>query len=114
MHAGFRALRTAMPMDLGIDGRGVAKPEDALADVARIDHLWTEALSASGGPYLFGETFTGADCMFAPVVTRFLTYAPPLSAASSAYCDAVRAQPLMQLWYDGARQEPEEWARKHG
>ena len=37
-----------------------------------------------------GGGFGNADAMFAPVVARFLTYRPPLSPKSEAYCAAVR------------------------
>ena len=47
--------------------------------------------------------------MYAPVVTRFLTYEPEISPATRAYCDAVRAHPLVSAWYEAAAREPEEW-----
>ncbi|GAB0116121.1 glutathione S-transferase [Acidisoma sp. 7E03] len=112
MHAGFRELRMAMPMNLGReDYAGLGRTEGALADIARIEALWAEARQEFGGdgPYLFGERFTGADVMFAPVVTRFLTYKPELTEASQAYCRAVRAHPLVEDWYKAAAEEPKEW-----
>ena len=114
MHAGFRALRMAWPMDLGIDGRGAARPAEVLEDVARVETLWRDALRLSGGPFLFGSAFTGVDCMFAPVVTRFLTYGAPVGAEARRYCDAVRAYPAVNAWYEVAEQEPAEWAERHG
>jgi len=112
MHAGFRELRMAMPMNLGReDYAGLGRTEGALADIARIEALWAEARQEFGGdgPYLFGERFTGADVMFAPVVARFLTYKPELTEASQAYCRAVRAHPLVEDWYKAAAEEPKEW-----
>jgi glutathione S-transferase len=112
MHAGFRDLRQAMPMNLGrADYAGLGQTPEALADIARIEAVWAEARTEFGedGPYLFGERFTGADIMFAPVVARFLTYAPPLSDASLEYCHAVRAQPQVEAWYRAAAEEPEAW-----
>ena len=47
--------------------------------------------------------------MFAPVVARLLTYRPPIGPAALAYCEAVRAHPLVARWYDLAAQEPAEW-----
>ena len=47
--------------------------------------------------------------MFAPVVARFLTYQPELTADTRAYCEAVRAHPLVAAWYDGAAAEPASW-----
>ena len=47
-----------------------------------------------------------------PVVTRLLTYLPPVAPDTRAYCDAVRAHPLVAEWYDAAAAEPLEWRRK--
>jgi glutathione S-transferase len=47
--------------------------------------------------------------MYTPVVARLLTYAPRISAASAAYCAAVRAHPLVDQWYALAAAEPDEW-----
>jgi len=109
MHAGFRGLRVAMPMNLGRTFPGRGRNPDSLADIARVEAIWAEALSAGGGPFLFGRDLTLADAMYAPVVTRFLTWQPELSAATRAYCDAVRAHPLMARWYDEAAAEPAAW-----
>lgn len=109
MHAGFRALRMAMPMNLGRSFPGVGHSPEALADVARIEAIWAEALAAHGGPFLFGRVFGAADAMYAPVVTRFLTYRPALSPVSAAYCAAVRGHALVARWYDEAAAEPEAW-----
>ncbi|MBN8891240.1 MAG: glutathione S-transferase [Acetobacteraceae bacterium SCN 69-10] len=110
MHAGFRELRMAMPMSLFRPGcAGAGRTEGALADIARIDAIWREALGKSGGPFLFGAQFGNADVMFAPVVARFLTYRPELSAEALAYCAAVRTHPLVSTWYDEAAAEPAAW-----
>jgi glutathione S-transferase len=111
MHAGFRGLRTAMSMNLGRDFSGLRRTEDALADITRIEAIWAETRGkfGAGGPFLFGLAFTLADAMYAPVVTRFITYAPELSSESRAYCNAVRAHPLVAEWYEAAATEPREW-----
>ncbi|MDE2333149.1 MAG: glutathione S-transferase [Rhodospirillales bacterium] len=111
MHAGFRALRQAMPMSLFRNAAGAGRTPEVLADIARIEAIWHDCRSrfGGGGSYLFGATFTVADVMYAPVVCRFLTYRPELSAASRAYCDAVRAHPLIEEWYRAAAAEPESW-----
>jgi glutathione S-transferase len=111
MHAGFRALRIAMPMNLGRDYTGLGQTPESLADVARIETLWAETRQkfGAGGPYLFGATFNAADAMYAPVVARLLTYSPPLGAEAEAYCAAVRQHPLVDEWYEGAAGEPKEW-----
>ena len=111
MHAGFRGLRMAMWMNLGRDFGGLGRSAGALKDIARIEALWAEtrARFGDGGPFLFGADFGAADAMFAPVVARFLSWKPELSAASAAYCSAVRAHPLVAEWYDGAAAEPADW-----
>ncbi len=109
MHAGFRGLRIAMPMNLGRTFSGRGRTPEALADIARIEAIWAEALRAHGGPFLFGRDFTLADAMYAPVVTRFLTWQPELTGTTQAYCQAVRAHPLVARWYDEAAQEPPGW-----
>jgi glutathione S-transferase len=111
MHAGFRALRRNMWMNLGRDYSGLGRTADTLADIARIEAIWAGARQLSGatGPYLFGPTLTVADIMYAPVVTRLLTWRPPISTAAQSYVDAVRAHKLVAEWYDSAAQEPAEW-----
>ncbi len=115
MHAGFRPLRQAMWMNTGAEfsarAAGHGRTPEALADIARIEAIWadTRGRFGAGGPYLFGAAFTLADVMYAPVVSRFLTWAPPLSEVSRAYCAAVRAHPLVERWYREADAEPKSW-----
>ena len=73
--------------------------------------MWSDTRRrfGDGGPYLFGAAFTAADAMFAPVVARFLSWRPVLSAAAAAYCAAIRAQPLVDAWYTAAAAEPAAW-----
>jgi glutathione S-transferase len=112
MHASYRALRQAMPMNLGRDDYGgLGQTAEALADVGRIESLWASVRAefGSGGPYLFGANFTGADIMFAPIVARFLTYEPVIGDASADYCAAIRSHPLVDAWYRAAAEEPAAW-----
>ena len=111
MHAGFRPLREAMPMNLGRPVPGAGRTEGCLRDIARIETIWREARArhGAGGPFLFGAAFTLADAMYAPVVTRLLTYRPEIAADTSVYCAAVRAFPLMAEWYGAAEREPAAW-----
>ncbi|MBV9735068.1 MAG: glutathione S-transferase family protein [Acidisphaera sp.] len=110
MHAGFSELRRALPMNLGRTRPGGARTAGVLADIARIETIWRETREKfGGGPFLFGPAFTAADAMYAPVVARFLAYRPEISAASTDYCAAVRAHPLVARWYEQAAQEPPEW-----
>ena len=109
MHAGFRELRINMPMNLGREFPGRGRTEGSLADIARVEHVWAEALAAHRGPFLMGAQFTIPDVMFAPICARFLTWQPELSPTSRAYVAAVRAHPLMEAWYQAAMAEPAEW-----
>lgn len=109
MHAGFRGLRSAMFFNAGREFPGAGRTAEALADIARIERAWAEALDAHGGPFLFGRDFTLDDAMFAPVAGRFLTWRPEIAARSRAYVEAVRAHPLVDRWYAEALAEPEAW-----
>lgn len=106
MHSGFQALRSNMSMDVLSDRRGQGHTAEALADVARVQSIWREALGASGGPFLFGA-FTIADAMFAPVTTRFTTYGVAMDAICQQYVDTVAALPAMQQWVRDAAEEPQ-------
>lgn len=98
MHSGFSNLRSALPMNLRAHHPGFKVWTGAQGDILRIVTIWTECLETYGGPYLFGDTPTMADAMYAPVCTRFHTYDVPLDPKSRSYCDAIRALPAMREW----------------
>ncbi len=109
MHSGFGALRSACPMNIEASlpevGRRVLAEQPAVAaDLARIVALWTEALAASGGPFLFGD-FSNADAYYAPVVARLRTYALPVPPLVQAYMDRVWASPGVAAWVADALAE---------
>jgi glutathione S-transferase len=106
MHSGFAALRREMPMELVTRKPGQGRTAESLADIARVQEIWSTALGASGGPFLFG-TFTIADAMFAPVATRFETYGVELEPACRAYVDTLHALPAMRAWHADAALEPQ-------
>jgi glutathione S-transferase len=111
MHAGFRPLRLAMPMNIRSRFPGLGMNADVEKNINRLESLWRQARmrfgSPSGsGPFLFGA-FSAADAMFAPVVMRFMTYTPPLAADTAAYCTAVRAHPAVAAWIIDALAENE-------
>jgi glutathione S-transferase len=112
IHAGFVDLRRAMWMNLRKRFPGQGRTPGALADVARICAIWreTKARYGAGGPFLFGKQANLADAMYAPVVTRFVTWEPELPADAKAYVAAIWDHPLMQEWRQGAAAEPESWA----
>ena len=107
MHSGFLALRTNMPMNLRRRAPGVGRAPGVAEDIARITSLWRESRArfGQGGPYLFG-TRTVADAFFAPVVSRFTTYAVEVDRDAAAYMDTIWKMPAMQRWAEAARNEP--------
>ncbi len=108
MHSGFRALRSAMPMNIRASHPGKGMNPDVREDIDRIEHLWGEARRrfGGGGEFLFGD-FGAADAMFAPVVMRFATYEPALRPQTRRYCEAVRAAHGVADWIAGALAETE-------
>ena len=115
MHAGFLALREALSMDFA---RTLATPpidDEVRGQIERIKSAWRAALSRYGadGGFLFGR-FSIADCMYAPVVSRFLTYGIALPDDLERYAASMMALPAMQEWRVGAEREvadglPDQW-----
>lgn len=105
MHSGFEALRTQWPMQAASVLHVPLDPA-GLADVARIDALWQDALGRHGGagPWLFGR-YSIADAMYAPVVLRFNTYGAELSPAASRYVATTLSDPCIKAWLAGAQAE---------
>ena len=106
MHSGFPDLRAQLSMDFA---RRVETPElrpETSEQIARIVAMWNEALSRHGaqGGFLFGR-FSIADCMFAPVVSRFVTYAIDLPEPAKAYAAKVFALPAMRDWEKASKEE---------
>ena len=112
MNSGFANLRASLPMNLkGMVERRYPNHKiwgGAQPDIERITEIWTECLASYGGPYLFGAQRGIADAMYAPVVTRFLTYNVRLNDACTAYCKTIMAMPEMQEWLAAALLEPDE------
>ncbi len=108
MHSGFAALRRKHSMNV----RQVFPPsrpdDDVIADLSRIMELWAQARARFGGEgqFLFGE-FGAADIMYAPVITRIVTYSLPVARFATGYMDAVLHHPFMQDWIAAAQEE--EW-----
>ena len=106
MHSGFSSLRTLWPMHFVREGlrhttHGIAD------DIARIAEIWESCRRdhGKGGDFLFGR-FSIADAMFAPVVSRFVTYGPvDLPARAARWRDMMWALPAMKEWGEGARAE---------
>ncbi len=110
MHSSFSALRGACPMNLRVSYADFAPDEAVRADLARIETLWSHALSLSGGPWLCGE-YSVADVFFAPVAAgRIATYGLPVGAEAQGYVDRHLAHPSLRRWramglVDGPDQE---------
>jgi glutathione S-transferase len=107
MHSGFSNLRSALPMNLKSRYPGFKIWAGAQADIDRITTIWRECLARYGGPYLFGDTPTLADAMYAPVVTRFQTYDVSLDRACADYCETILNLSDMLEWIEAAKAEPE-------
>jgi glutathione S-transferase len=108
MHAGFSALRNAMPMNIRSSHPGKGTTPASKRDIERIVAIWEQCRKnyGSGGDLLFGH-FTTADAFYAPVVSRFETYAVELPPVARAYADAVLRLSAMQEWMTAAREETE-------
>ncbi|NGQ92331.1 glutathione S-transferase [Rhodobacter sp. HX-7-19] len=111
MHAGFTALRSHCPMNLRVSYTDCAPPDAVLADLARLDTIWTWARRETGSttPWLCGD-YSAADAMFAPVATRIATYNLPVTPAAMDYVTAHLAHPSFRRWramgmVDGADQD---------
>jgi glutathione S-transferase len=107
MHSGFMALRQHCSYNLRRKrARRISAPE-VEADMARIFTIWRETREryGKGGDLLFGE-FTAADCMYAPVVGRIISYQLKVDRTASAYVDAIAALPAYRQWFDAAQVEP--------
>jgi glutathione S-transferase len=112
MHAGFLPLRRQCPMNIWRPVKPLALSAETAANVTRIDAMWSDCRErfGAGGQFLFGH-FTAADAMYAPVVSRFHTYAVEVREASRRYMDAVMALPAWAEWSAAARRET--WVLPH-
>ncbi len=106
MHSGFANLRRAHGMNI----RRIYPPQqpspEVKSDIERIMELWAQARARFGndGDFLFGD-FGATDIMFAPVVTRLITYSMPVAQFARPYMDAVIAHPFIQDWIAAAQEE---------
>lgn len=101
MHSGFTPLRKALPMNLHRKPTPISVDSDVQADIDRIVEIWTECRAAAGdgGPFLFGAPGL-ADAFYAPVATRFASYAIELPSVAQAYVDAIHAWPAFKRWQE--------------
>jgi glutathione S-transferase len=106
MHSGFAQLRATLSMEFA---RTLPTPDlggEVSDDIDRIKRFWHNALARHGGDggFLF-DRFSLADCMYAPVVSRFRTYGIALEPDLQAYCDRIFALPAMRDWFAASEAE---------
>jgi glutathione S-transferase len=107
MHAGFPALRAAMPMNCRASGRRVEVTDAVEGDIRRIVAIWTWCRErATGGPWLFGG-LSIADAMFLPVASRFATYGVELEGSAADYAAALLDHSSYRAWHRDAVAETE-------
>ncbi len=107
MHSGFVALRAAMPFNSRRSSPGVGRQPGVAEDIGRIADIWRQCRQLmKEGEFLFG-TYSAADMSFAPVVSRFRTYAVDLDDICSRYATAVWEHPHVVEWCAAAARE--EW-----
>jgi glutathione S-transferase len=107
MHSSYTNVRRDLPMNVRriIDSGPLSR--DLVGEIDRIMVLWAQARARFGGTgeYLFGD-WCAADIMFAPVVTRFVTYKVPVPPFAAAYMEAVLGQEHVVEWIELAQEEP--------
>ena len=108
MHSSYMALRSECPMNIRRRVEDVEVSDETRADIMRILSLWAEARArfGKGGPFLFG-TFGAADIIYAPVVSRFITYSIQVPGFADTYMQALMEHEWMRAWVKAA--EDEDW-----
>jgi len=107
MHSSFSNLRRDLPMNVRKSFPPKELSEPVRVEIDRILQLWAQARARFGGTgdYLFGD-WCAADMMYAPVVTRFVTYGVTVPSFAGIYMKAVLSHPHVAEWIDKAQDEP--------
>ena len=107
MHSGFANLRRELPMNVRKSYPTRDLSEEVRTEIDRIMQLWAQARARFGGTgeFLFGD-WCAVDIMYAPVVTRFITYGVPVPPFAALYMKAVLSHPHVHEWIDKAQDEP--------
>ncbi len=108
MHSGFANLRAALPMNIRARHDNYKVFAGARPDIARVTEIWRDCLEIYEGPFLFGDTPTIADAMFAPVCSRFRTYDVTIDKVSASYRETILKWAPMVEWIEAALAEPED------
>jgi glutathione S-transferase len=106
MHGGFYNLRSALPMNLRARYPGFRVFTGARGDIRRVLTIWNECFEQYRGRFLFGDTPTLADAMYAPVCTRFVTYDVAIEGKAAEYRDRIMNWSPMQQWIEESKAEP--------
>ena len=107
MHSSFANLRREMPMNVRKSFRPKALSDGVKEEIDRILQLWAQARARFGGTgdFLFGD-WCAVDIMYAPVVTRLITYGVQVPSFAGVYMKAVLSHPHVSEWIDKAQDEP--------
>jgi glutathione S-transferase len=107
MHSGFANLRRDLPMNVRKSFPMPTLSQEVREEIDRVLQLWAQARARFGGTgdFLFGN-WCAADMMFAPVVTRFITYSVAVPPFAGSYMKAVLSHPDVMEWIDKAQDEP--------
>lgn len=107
MHSGFMGLRKQCPMNTRKTYEGLEFAPEVIQDADRILRLWAEARArfGGGGPFLFG-TFGAVDIMYAPIVSRFLTYGFQVPGFAQSYMQTMLEHEWTVQWMEAAEEEP--------
>ena len=107
MHSSFLNLRRELPMNVRKTFPSKPLSDGVRDEIDRILELWAQARARFGGTgeFLFGD-WCAVDIMYAPVVTRFITYGVPMPPFAGLYMKAVLSHPHVNEWIDAAQDEP--------
>ncbi|HET8534440.1 MAG TPA: glutathione S-transferase family protein [Sphingomicrobium sp.] len=107
MHSSFTNLRRDLPMNVRKTYPPIELSDAVRDEINRILQLWAQARARFGGTgdFLFGD-WCAADIMFAPIVTRFITYGVRMPPFAEMYMKAVLSQADVNDWIDKAQDEP--------
>jgi glutathione S-transferase len=107
MHSGFSNLRRDLPMNVRRTYPLGQLSDEVRNEIDRILQLWAQARARFGGTgdFLFGD-WCATDMMYAPIVTRFITYSVPVPPFAASYMKDVLSHPHVNEWIDKAQDEP--------
>jgi glutathione S-transferase len=106
MHSGFFEIRGRMPMNCRARKEPRDRGPEVTAEIRRVTRIWEQTRREFGaeGSLLFGS-WTLADAFFAPVASRFQTYAVALEGEAAAYAESVLSAPAVRDWMGKAEAE---------